>query len=158
MNIKIRKAKIEDAEHLARLYLQFWEPHRKVDPLLEFDKKVILKNEIKSAKKNIKKRGKYIFVACQNENIVGFIEFFIKKNEDCFKIKKYGYLNSATTHKDYRGKRIAKKLTNEALKFLKKKGITYVRTNVYNVNKIAMKTWMKLGFRPQSTFLIKRIK
>lgn len=158
MNIKIRKAKIEDAGHLARLYLQFWELHRKIDPLLEFNKKITLKSEIKSAKKNIKKRGNYIFVACQKENIVGFIEFFIKKNEDCFQVKKYGYLNSATTHKDYRGKGIAKKLTNVTLKFLKKKGITYVRTNVYNVNKVAMKTWMKLGFRPQSTFLIKKIK
>ncbi len=158
MTFKIRKARMVDAEDLAKLYLQFWEPHRKVDPLLEFEKKITLKNEIESAKKNIKKRNNYILVACHEDKIVGFIEFFIKKNESCFKIKKYGYLNSATTHEDYRGKGIAKALTDEALKFLKKRGITYVRTNVYNVNKIAMKTWTNLGFKPQSTFLIKRIK
>ena len=158
MDIKIRKAKIEDTEPLAKLYLQFWEPHRKIDPLLRLDKKITLKSEITSAKKNIKKRGNYIFVAYQKESIVGFIEFFIKKNEDCFKVKKYGYLNSATTHKKYRGKGVAKALTNAALEFLKNKGIKYVRTNVYNSNDIAMKTWTKLGFEPQSTFLIKRIK
>lgn len=155
---KIRKAKLSDAEDLARLYFQFWVPHKKVDPLLEFEKRTTLKDRIESAKKDIKKKNNYILVASEKEKIIGFIEFFIKKNENCFKIKKYGYLNSATTHKDYRGKGIAKALTNEALKFLKERGITHVRTNVYNVNKIAMKTWMNLGFKPQSTFLIKRIK
>lgn len=158
MTFKIRKARIVDAEGLAKLYLQFWVPHRKIDPLLEFGKKITFKSEIESAKRNIKKKDNYILVACHEDKIVGFIEFFIKKNEGYFKIKKYGYLNSAATHEDYRGKGIAKALTDEALKFLKKRGITYVRTNVYNVNKIAMKTWMNLSFKPQSTFLIKKIK
>jgi ribosomal protein S18 acetylase RimI-like enzyme len=158
MEFEIRKAKLSDAEDLARLYFQFWKPHKKVDPLLEFEKKMTLKNQIEFAKKDIKKRNNQIFVADKNGRVIGFIEFFIKKNEVCFKIKKYGYLNSATTHKDYRGKGVVKTLTNAALKFLKKKGIKYVRTNVYNSNDVAMKTWMKLGFKPQSTFLIKRIK
>jgi|SRR3989338_3091988 len=158
MNIQIRKARIGDAEHLARLYLQFWVPHKKVDPLLEFEKKMTLKNQIEFAKKEIKKRSNHIFVADLNEKVIGFIEFFIKKNDDCFKIKKYGYLNSATTDKKYRGKGVAKKLTNASLKFFKDKGIKYVRTNVYNSNDVAMKTWIKLGFEPQSTFLLKRIK
>jgi ribosomal protein S18 acetylase RimI-like enzyme len=158
MDFKIRKAKLSDAEDLAKLYFQFWEPHKKVDPLLEFEKKLTLKNQIEFAKKDIRKRSNYIFVAEKDDMVIGFIEFFIKKNESCFKIKKYGYLNSTATHKDYRGKGVVKALTNEALKFLKNKGIKYVRTNVYNTNKVAMKTWTKLGFKPQSTFLIKRIK
>ena len=158
MEFKIRKAKLSDAEDLARLYFQFWVPHKKVDPLLEFDKKMTLKSQIQFAKKDIRKRSNYIFVAEKWGKVIGFIEFFIKKNEYCFKIKKYGYLNSATTHKDYRGKGVAKALTNVALKFFKDKGIQYVRTNVYNINEVAMKTWIKLGFQPQSTFLIKRIK
>lgn len=133
-------------------------PSYKIKVSLIRQYQITIKSEIESAKKNIKKRDNYILVACYNDKIVGFIEFFIKKNKDCFKIKKYGYLNSATTHKDYRGKGIAKALTKEALKFLKERGIIYVRTNVYNINKIAMKTWTNLGFEPQSTFLIKKIK
>jgi len=158
MKFNVRKAKLSDAEDIAKLYFQFWEPHKEVDPLLEFNRKLTLKNQIEFAKKDIRKRNNYIFVADLNGKVIGFIEFFIKKNEDCFKIKKYGYINSATTHKDYRGKVVVKALTNEALKFLKNKGIKYVRTNVYNSNRVAMKTWTKLGFKPQSTFLIKRIK
>lgn len=158
MDFIIRKAKISDARDLARLYFQFWEPHKNVDPLLEFKNKLTLKNQISAARKNIKKRDNYIFVAEKDEKVIGFIEFFIKKNENCFKIKKYGYLNAVTTEKKYRGKGIAKVLTNEALKLLKKKGIKYIRTNVYNVNKVAMKTWTRLGFEPKSTFLIKKLK
>ena len=52
---------------------------------------------------------------------------------------------------------MAKALTDSALEFLKEKGIRYVRTNVYDSNDVAMKTWVKLGFEPQSTFLIKKI-
>ncbi len=158
MEFKIRKAKLSDAEDLARLYFQFWAPHKKVDPLLEFEKKMTLKNQTEFAKKDIRKRNNHIFVANKDGKVIGFIEFFVKKNENCFKIKKYGYLNSATTHKDYRGKGVAKALTNVALKFFKDRGIKYVRTNVYNSNEIAMKTWIKIGFEPQSTFLIKKIK
>lgn len=156
MEFKIRKARVSDAEDLAKLYFQFWTPHKNVDPLLEFDKKLTLKNQIKSAKKDIKKKNNHILVA-DNGKVIGFIEFFIKKNDNLFKIKKYGYLNSATTLKEHRGKGVAKALSKAALKFLKSKGIKYVRANVYNSNKVAMKTWIKIGFKPQSTFLIKRI-
>jgi ribosomal protein S18 acetylase RimI-like enzyme len=157
IRLKIRRAKASDAEQLAKLYLQFWVPHKKVDPLLEFEKKSTLKKQIEFAKKDVNKKGNYIFVAEQDEKLIGFIEFFIKKNCACFKIKKYGYLNAITTHKGYRGKGVARALTNVALKFFKSKGIKYVRTNVYNSNDVAMKTWTKLGFKPQSMFFIKKI-
>jgi len=158
MGFSIRKAELSDAETIADLYLQFWKSHEGVDPLLEFENKLTLDNQIEFAKKNIKKTSNTIFVADLNGKVIGFIEFLIKKNEDCFKIKEYGYLNLATTDKEHRGKGVAKALTNTALKFFKDKGIKYVRTNVYNSNYIAMKTWTKIGFEPQSTFLIKRIK
>src|SRR3989338_6767629 len=145
MEFKIRKAKLSDAEDLAKLYFQFWEPHKKVDPLLEFEQKMTLKNQAEFAKNDIKKISNHILVADKNGKAIGFIEFFIKKNEDCFKIKKYGYLNSAATDKLHRGKGVAKALTNEALKSLKRKGIKYAKTNVYNANKSAMKIWIKLG-------------
>lgn len=158
MNFIIRKAKEIDAEDLAKLFLQFWDSHNKLDPLLEFEKKVTLKNQIDFAKKDIRKRSTHIFVADLNGKVIGFVEVLIKKNESCFKIKEYGYLNSATTDKNYRGQGIARALTDVALKFLEDKGIKYVKTNVYNSNDVAMKTWNKLGFKPQSTFLIKRLK
>ena len=158
MKFSIRNAKLSDAETIADLYLQFWKSHEKIDPLLEFENKLTQDNQIEFAKKNIKKTSNNIFVADLNGKVIGFIEFLIKKNENCFKIKEYGYLNLATTDKEHRGKGVAKSLTNTALQFLKNKGIKYIRTNVYNSNEIAMKTWTKIGFEPQSTLLLKKIK
>lgn len=158
MEFRIRKAKLSDAESLARLYFQFWEPHKKVDPLLEFEKRLTLKSQTESAKKDIRKRNNHILVADLGGEVIGFIEFFIKKNDDCFKIKRYGYLNSAAINKDYRRKGVAKALTDAALRSLKEQGIKYIRTNVYDSNKVAMNTWIKLGFRPQSSILIRKIR
>lgn len=158
MSFIVRKPKLSDAEQLGRLYLEFWEPHQNVDPLLKFTKRLSLKDQVNSARMNLRKKNNRILVAEENNKLVGFIELFIKKNEDCFKIQKYGYLNAAATRKDFRGRGIAKALTNEAFKYLKKKGIVYVKTNVYNTNILAKKTWKKMGFQPQSTIFIAKLR
>ena len=157
MEITVRKARMSDAEDLARLYIEFWKPHKKSDPLLEFKEKLTLKNQMTAARKDIKKKSNHIFVAVKDNEVIGFIEFFIKKNDKVFKIKEYGYLNSATILKKYRRKGIAKKLHLTAAKFLKDRGIKYIKTNVYISNKLALKAWQKIGFKTQSSILIKRI-
>ena len=157
MDITIRNAELSDTEDLARLYLQFWKSHKKSDPLLEFKERLTLKNQITASRKDIKKRNNYIFVAVKNDEVIGFIEFFIKKNDKCFKIKQYGYLNSAVTLNGYRKGGIARKLYLTAAKFLKLKGIKYIKTNVYKSNKVALKAWKKIGFETQSYMMIKRI-
>lgn len=157
MEITVRKTRLFDAEDLARLYIEFWKPHKKSDPLLEFKEKLTLKNQITAARKDIKKRNNHIFVAVKDNKVIGFIEFFIKKNDKVFKIKEYGYLNSATILKKYRIKGIAKKLYLAAANFLKDSGIKYVKTNVYISSKLALKAWQKVGFKTQSSIMIKRI-
>ena len=93
----------------------------------------------------------------KGNKVIGFIEFFIKKNDKVFKIKEYGYLNSATILKKYRRRGIAKKLYLVAAKFLKDSGIKYIKTNVYTSNKLALKAWQKIGFKTQSSIMIKII-
>lgn len=153
----IRKAKLSDAKGLAELYLQFWVTHKGCDPLLQFKKKVNLNTQIEAAKSDMSKKDTYVLVAVKDNKIIGFIEFLIKKNHDCFNIEKYGYLNSAVTHKDFRGKGVARALTSACIKSIKSKGIGYIKTNVYNTNKIALKTWNKLGFRSISTMMMKKL-
>ena len=157
MKILIRKANLSDAKYLAKLYLEFWEAHEKCDPLLQFKDRLTFKNQMIAAKRDIKKKNNCIFVALKNDKVVGFIELFIKKNDKFFKVKEYGYLNSAVTLEGYRNKGIAKKLYIAATKFLKDKNIKYVKTNVYNSNIVALKTWQKIGFKTQSSIMVKRI-
>jgi ribosomal protein S18 acetylase RimI-like enzyme len=157
MNYTIRKAKLSDAPGLARLYLLFWEAHKRCDPLLKTKNKITLKSEIESAKKDIRKRNTHIFVAESGGKIIGFIEFLIKKNEGIFHVQEYGYLNSAVTDKSYRKKGVARALTQEAFNMLKKKKIKYVKTNAYEKNIPAVKAWQKLGFKRQSLNMIKKL-
>lgn len=157
MDFEIRKAKLSDAKDLAKLYLQFWSAHKKIDPLLELKKKLTIKNQIIAAKKDIQKKNNYIFVAVNNSQVIGFIEFFFKKNDKIFNINEYGYLNTAVTHKRYRKQGVAKKLYSAAANYLKKKGIKYIKTNIYLSNEQALNTWKNIGFIPQSYMMIKRI-
>lgn len=155
----MRKAIPCDAEAVARLYLQFWEVHKDIDPLIELKESPTLASQIEEAKRAIRKRTTYILVAVEKETneVVGYIEFLIKKNKDCFKIKEYGYLDACVTDKKYRRKGVAQKLTEAALTFFKDKGITYVRTNVYNGNEPAQEVLQDLGFNPQSTIMMKMV-
>jgi len=160
MAIAVRKAKLSDADSLAKLYLQFWEPHKGCDPLIALKKELSHKNQVAFAIKDIKKSGTHILVAIDGENdskVVGFIEVLIKKNDACFKISRYGYINACVTDKDERGKGIARKLTEHAFTFLKSKGIKFVRLNVYHINPTAISVWQKLGFKPQSMNMFKEL-
>ncbi|KYK36399.1 MAG: GNAT family N-acetyltransferase [Theionarchaea archaeon] len=159
MDFTVRKAIPCDAETVARLYLQFWEVHKDIDPLIELKESPTRANQIEEAKKAIRKRTTYILVAVEKETneVVGFIEFLIKKNEDCFKIKEYGYLDACVTDKKHRRKGVARELTKAAITFFKEKGITYVRTNIYNGNEPAQKVLQTLGFNPQSTIMMKMV-
>lgn len=158
MNFTVRKAHIYDAEALARLYLQFWEVHKDIDPLIQLAEEPTLQNQVEGAKRDLRKRTTHIFVAVKKETneVIGCIEFFVKKNEDCFKIKEYGYLDACVIDEKHRRKGVARELTEAALKFFKDKGITYVKTSVYNVNEPGQKVLQTLGFNPQSITLIKR--
>ena len=158
MKFEIRKARQSDAKEIARLYLQFWDSHKKIDPLLEFKELLTLENQITAAKKDLKKKNNCIFVAVNNSRVIGFIEFFIKKNAKVFGISQYGYLNSAVTDKSFRKLGVVKQLYSAAAIFLKRKGINYVKTNVYLSNKSAVKVWKRIGFMPQSYTLIKKIR
>lgn len=155
--MKIRKATKKDAEQVAKLYLQFWEVHRKINPLHQLDFIINYKNCLKDVKELINYKDYWLYVAEENSNILGFILFTIKKNPEGFKVRKYGFLEETAVDKKHRGKGIAKALHNFALRYFKKKGIKYVSCSVEIDNKIALKVWQKLGFKHVSNDLIKGI-
>jgi len=154
MDFVIRRARPEDGEGLARLYLQFWEPHRDVDPLIELKGKATYRSHLAFARRDIRNKDNLIFVAISGDRVVGYIEALVKKNDRCFKINRYGWLNSAVTHKDYRRRGIAKALTEKVFEAFEARGIEHVKATVYNSNRIAMRTWRRLGLKPLSTNFI----
>lgn len=154
--MQIRKAILSDAQALAKLYLQFWEPHAGCDPLLELVKPPSLDLQIKQAKKDIRARNTHIFVADKTGKIVGFIELLIKKNDPIFKVRKYGYVNSCVVDKKHRGSGIARKLLLFGLDFFRQKELTFSKLNVYCTNAAAIRTWEKLGFKEISMNMLRK--
>lgn len=159
MNLQMRKAKMSDVSSLAILYNQLWEVNKTEDPVLIVKRKLTPEDQLTVAKKDIKKKQVFTFVAVVDNKVVGFIQVTIQKNKDLlYKVRKFGFMDAAVVAKEYRGRGIARALTNHVMNFLKKKEIKYVKTEVINKNKIAMKTWTKLGFKPVSSILIKTIR
>lgn len=153
----VRKAKPNDAEGIAKLYLQFWEVHKGVDPVIRLKKKPTIETEAEFAKQIIRKKSSIVLVAETEEQIIGMAEVKIQKNDECFRVKKYAWLNACVVDKNHRRKGVAKKLTEEAIRETKKKNIKYMKIKTYNDNKTALEAWKRLGFEEISTELFKEI-
>jgi len=139
---------LSDAPAIAELYLQFWEIHKGIDPLMEHSRKLKFSEVIDLAKKYLKKKKRYHFVAELGSKVVGYIDFTLKENDAHAKYLLYGSLESCVTDKAYRGKGIAKLLTEAMIYFFVSKGVKYIRTESYLANESAVETWKKMGFKP----------
>jgi ribosomal protein S18 acetylase RimI-like enzyme len=156
--MKVHVARISDARGIAKLFLQFWEAHRDCkDPQLILRKERTAQEETFSAKKYIRKKDTIFIVAKEGTKILGYLEIIIKKNASIFKIEKYGYFDSIVIDKCYRKKGLGRCLVNEGIKILRKKGISFIKTNVYLTNIAARKFWEKEGFVGTSMIMIKKI-
>jgi ribosomal protein S18 acetylase RimI-like enzyme len=158
MKLTIRKARLEDAEQLAKLYLQFWEAHKNPSPLHEPRVKVDYNNLVKDAKKTIKDKEIYTYVAEENGEIVGYIGFLIWTNISYFKIRKYGYIDEIVVDKKHRKTGIARQLLDFTEELFRKRGIRYIQLRVELKNEIAQKAWEKMGFKRDSIEYLKEIK
>lgn len=141
---------------MARLFLQFWEVHNNVDPVIKPKKKPTIKNQAETAKKDVRKKSKITLVA-EEEEVIGFIQVDIKNNDDFFRMKKFAMLSACVVDINHRKKGVAKQLTEEAVKEVKKRNVKYMKTECYNVNKDAMRAWEKLGFQKISTNLLRKL-
>jgi len=158
--MKIRKPKKGDEQDIAELDKQFWEIHADIDPFIAPAKKLSEKDYLKHARKaiNNKKKNNFYFAAEINGKVVGIVNFKIQKNPKFFKLKKFGYLDAITINKKYRNKGVGRALTNFALNFLKKKGISYIKFHTNWKNKSAIKAFRKMGFEEKNIMFYKKIR
>ncbi len=157
--MKIRKPKKSDEKDIAELDKQFWEIHANIDPFIAPAKKLSEKDHLKHARSaiNNKKKNNFYFVAELDEKVVGIINFKIKKNPKFFKLKKFGYIDLITVNKKYRSKGVGRALSNFALGFLKKKGISYSKFHTNWKNKSAIKAFKKMGFEEKNIMFYKKV-
>lgn len=142
-NMKIRKAKKQDVKDIQDLrYLL-----AKHDKSLGLD---IVETEwgyTEVGKKDLEYflNEQYIYVAEENEKIVGFITAEIFKKKAWYTVQ-LGSINNIFVLEEYRNQGIGKALMKTAIEALKEAGITNIQLDTYNKNSNSIKFYEGLGF------------
>ena len=154
--INIRKAVEKDLKAMDEIYLE-----GVVDELkTQFPKRSKLsiiremnqykKQRVVDFKKDIKSKNEYWVVAEKENKILGFGSAEIKGKE--------GKLILLYIKKDFRRKGLGRKLTNERIKWLKKKGVKTISAGMLINNKASRNNLESIGFKPTSIRLELKIK
>jgi ribosomal protein S18 acetylase RimI-like enzyme len=146
--IDFTEAQKKDIPRLAVLYinLALYIKQETKDPYFEINE--IPEQELTTRLKvDIQDQSKKIFVAVEDNNILGFIACEII---DCFfpfsKINKVGYISAAYVSEDHRRKGIMKKLEIMSTDFFRRHSLEYAELNVISNNVVGKKIWNSLGY------------
>ena len=141
--MKIRKAKKEDMKDIQDLrYLL-----GKYDKSLGLNIAVPEWGYTEVGKKDLEYflNEQYIYVAEDDEKIVGFITGEIFKKKAWYNVQ-LGSINNIFVLEEYRNKGIGKALMQTMIDALKEVGITNIQLDTYNKNSKAIKFYERLGF------------
>jgi len=146
MDLKIRKATLNDIEAIVKLNEQLANYHRKIDKYYKpgSEKRKSFKKYIL---KIIKKRNAKILVAEIDNQIVGCFIGTIEKAKPSVVPKKIGRISGAFVKEKYRKCGIGKRMFNELIRWFMKNKIKHIEISVHSKNKIAIKVWQKFGFK-----------
>lgn len=143
MNIKIRKATLNDLDVLLNFEQQLIDVERPMDPSLEQKKKI----NYFDIPEFITSDTAEMYVAIVDNKIVGCGYGLIKQNKSKFAQKKQGYIGFIFVKEEYRGKGVNKCIFEAIFNWFKTKGIIEVRLSVYEKNPRAIKAYEKIGFK-----------
>ncbi|MBI4451921.1 GNAT family N-acetyltransferase [Candidatus Woesearchaeota archaeon] len=151
--ITIRKAILKDVPNILKLWMEFMKEHDgiifkqtpKLMPLLT-RKKDAAEIFRKFVQKNIRSKNGILHIAEINGNPVGYSLAFIKDNVRVYKTEKVGYISDLFIKKENRTKGISSRFKDEAIKWLRKKGIKHISIAVHKENKLAYSIYQKWGF------------
>jgi ribosomal protein S18 acetylase RimI-like enzyme len=149
----LRKARIKDAQGIARLYLEFWKIHDGIDPLVTLRRKPMLETEKEEAKKDIRKRNPAILVAVDGDEVLGYIIVKIVKASRQLRMKRFGLIDSLVVAEERRRSGVGKKLVSYTHSYLRSEGVSYARLNVYDINTGALRFWEAQGYKPRARML-----
>jgi len=142
MNVKIRKATLNDLDALLDFEQQLISVERPMDSSLEQINKISYFN----IPEFIESDNSELFVATIATEIIGCGYGLIKQNHSKFAKKEHGYIGFIFVKEEYRGKGINKHIFDAIFDWFKTKNITEVRLSVYEENSRAIKAYQKLGF------------
>ena len=142
MEVKIRKAIVEDLDILNDFLQQLIQVERPMDISLEQIKHITYYD----ISELIKSPTSELFVATVNNKIVGSGYGLIKQNKSHFAQKEHGYVGFMFVKNEFRGKGISKLILNLIFDWFRSRNIKETRLQVYEKNPRAIKAYEKVGF------------
>lgn len=145
--MKIRKAYANDIEAIKILWKQMMDFHFKYDTYFELNDNAINKyHDYLSG--NLKDKNKIVYVATENNKIVGYTSAFIEEYPPIYLFEKYVMVNEICIDQNCRRKGIGKLLLNEIYKFAEKNNIQRIECQVAVKNHVSQNFWQKNNFIP----------
>jgi GNAT superfamily N-acetyltransferase len=141
--VMIRKAQLSDLSTLQFFQDKLVVHERPFDPTIPKEGRV----EYYDLKKLIESENVLFLVAEVNNEIVGCCFGEIRKNDDIFTTKFYGYIGLMFVKKENRREGIGNLIINSLLEWFKQKKIYDIRLKVYAENSDAVKAYKKYGFQ-----------
>ena len=93
---------------------------------------------------DIANQNNILLIAKENEEVLGFLFGYIEKNNK--NIQEVAHLSFIYVKNKYRNNKIATKLIDEFISFIKKENIEIIEVKCYKNNEIANKLYIKYGF------------
>ncbi len=143
MNIKIRKATLNDLDVLLEFEQYLITIERPMDPSLEQTKNI----RYYDISAFITSDKSTLYVATSADKIIGCGYGLIMQNKSKFAQKEHGFIGFVFVKEKYRGNSISKLIMNAINNWFRTKNITEVRLTVYEHNYNAIKAYEKLGFK-----------
>ncbi len=143
MDIKIRKATLDDLPVLLKFEQLLIHVERPMDPSLEQEKKInyYYISEFITSDKAV------LYVAMIEDEIIGCGYGLIRQNKSKFAQNEHGFIGFVFVKEKYRGNGISKLIFNAIFDWFRSKNIIEVRLTVYEENPNAIKAYEKIGFK-----------
>lgn len=156
--VVIKKAELKDVSQIENIYKKTYiDEYRTQYP--KTNKKSIL-NRISNSKKRIQdfKKGTHgenwlLLIAKEENKIVGFGQAHVMSTD-----KLGGWIDKLYLLKEYRRKSIGKRLTQELIRWLKKKNVKEIQTKILIKNKASLVNFEKQGFEKFVYILRRKLK
>lgn len=151
LNVVMRRAAPSDAEAIRALIPRLVEfgppPWRDSDEMTEADLSVIM-NALSSGGSDLA-----IFVAEFERQILGFIH--VRSTEDYYRRRPHGHVADLVVAKGAEGLGLGKRLLEEADMWARSQGFDWLSIAVFEQNTRALTLYEKVGYRKDTTRLIK---
>jgi len=142
---ELRRARPEDIESVAVLWVEMMREHAERDPRFAFtdDAETAYAEYARGMLEN---PDTALFLAEEEGRTIGYILALVLDNPPVFCLKRYGFIGEMVVNRAHRRAGVGRMLWERANRWFKRKGVSVVQLNVSGVNREGKAFWKSVGF------------